>query len=260
MSPLVAVTATTRLRDGIERVHLNQAYVAALEGAGLVPLLVPPLANPAAASDILERVDGLVLTGGEDVNPSRFGAPRHARTHDPHERRDATEIALTLEARRRSLPTLAICRGLQLVNVALGGTLVQDLPSERPAAGAHEGGPRDARVHEVTLTPDSRLSRLLGTTRVATNSSHHQAIDRVAPGLMVNALADDGVIEGIEAGGVAPADAAWWMLAVQWHPEELVATREPWDRTLFAAFAEACRGLPAERAVQAGREPAPHRA
>ncbi|HEX7121072.1 MAG TPA: gamma-glutamyl-gamma-aminobutyrate hydrolase family protein [Gemmatimonadaceae bacterium] len=240
-TPFVAITATSRVHDAIERVRVNQAYVQAVESRGLVPLVVPPLAEPAHVARILDRVDGLVLTGGEDVNPARYGAAPHEQTHPPHDRRDATEIALVLEAERRALPTLAICRGLQVVNVALGGTLVQDLPSERPASLAHDGAERDARVHEVRVRDGSRLAHALGATCVVANSSHHQAIDRLAPGLVATAVSSDGVIEGIEL--EAPG---WWMLGVQWHPEELVGTPEDWDRRLFEAFAAAC----AQRAVR----------
>lgn len=233
---LIAVTSTSRPIDNVPRVRLNQAYVDALESVGLVPLVVPPLAHPEAAAEVLAPAAGLVLTGGEDMAPQHYGAAPHERTGTPHPRRDATEVALTREASRRRLPTLAICRGLQVVNVALGGSLIQDLPSERPGAIAHDGGPRDARVHTVRIEEATRLAAVLGTTCLTTNSSHHQAIDRLAPGLRVGARADDGVIEGVE-----PEDTAWWMIAVQWHPEELTATPEAWDRALFAAFAAAAR-------------------
>lgn len=240
-TPFVAITATSRLHDEIERVRVNQAYVHALESAGLVPLVVPPLAEPAHVTHILDRVDGLVLTGGEDVNPARYGAAPDSRTHPPHDRRDATEIALAVEAQRRALPTLAICRGLQVVNVALGGTLVQDLPSQRPESLPHDGAARDARVHEVRVRDGSRLAQALGATCVVANSSHHQAIDRLARGLVASATTTDGVVEGIE-----PEFRGWWMLGVQWHPEELVEAPEDWDRRLFGAFAAAC----AQRAVR----------
>ena len=124
-----------------------------------------------------------------------------------------------------------------MLNVALGGTLVQDLPSERPGDVAHDpASSRDARVHEVAIAPGSRLAAAIGATRATVNSFHHQAVDRVAEALAVVARAPDGVVEGVEA-----ADAAWWALGVQWHPEELTATPESWDRALFAAFAERVR-------------------
>lgn len=233
-SPLVAVTATTEIIRGAPRVRVNLAYTEALAAVGLVPLVVPPLSAGGAAA-VLGSVAGLVVTGGEDVAPARYGEEAHP-TVEPHEARDESEIALILEAQRRRLPTLAICRGIQVANVAFGGTLVQDIPSQLANAIPHDpDGPRDARVHDVRVDPGSRLAAALGTDRLRTNSFHHQALARVAAELCVTARAvDDGVIEGAES-----ADPSWWMLAVQWHPEELTGTPEPWDRNLFAAFARA---------------------
>lgn len=230
--PLVAVSATIADVDGRPRLKLNAAYLRALEGAGLMPLVVPPLGDVTAAERLLDAVQGLVLTGGEDVDPVLYGAVRHRALGDTHAARDATELALARGARARRLPTLAICRGVQLLNVALGGTLVQDIPSERPGALPHDpGAPRAERTHDLRVEPGSRLAGALGTTRLRVNSFHHQAVDRAGAGLCVVARADDGVIEGVEA------DGDWWALGVQWHPEELVGTPEPWDRELFAAFA-----------------------
>jgi len=151
--------------------------------------------------------------------------------------RDVTELALFAAARERALPTLAICRGIQVVNVGLGGTLVQDLPSQRDAVRAHElDDIRGERVHDVSVEPNSRLASIVGARSLGVNSIHHQAIDRLGESIRVTARADDGVIEGVESD-----DPHWWMVGVQWHPEELTATSEPWDRRLFAAFADACR-------------------
>lgn len=216
--------------------RVNAAYTEALRKVGLIPLVIPPL--PAAdAPAVLDGLAGLVVTGGEDVSPARYGQIAHP-TVEAHEGRDESEIALVLEARQRGMPTLAICRGIQVVNVALGGTLIQDIPAQRPTAMDHDPkGRRDERVHMVRIEASSRLARALGTDCLTTNSFHHQAVDSVAPGIRISARAEDGIIEGAES-----ADPAWWMLAVQWHPEELTETREPWDRDLFAAFTEAVRG------------------
>ena len=234
--PLVAVSATLAREPGAPaRVRTNAAYTRALEAAGLVPLVVPPFADPAHAEAVLAAVDGLVLTGGEDVDPSRYGAAPHPALGTVNAERDATELALVTAARARTLPTLAICRGIQLLNVALGGTLVQDLPSERPSNVAHAADEqRDRRTHDVAIDAGSRLATALGATRVAANSLHHQALDRIAPALRVTGTAPDGIVEGVET-----SDASWWVLGVQWHPEELVGTPEGWDRGLFAAFARA---------------------
>src|SRR5581483_11975488 len=136
--PRIAVTATTRLEGDTRRVRLNAAYATAIERAGAIPLVVPPLASIADAGCVLDAVHGLLLTGGEDVEPARYGATPHPKLGETHPQRDATEIALVEGARRRALPTLAICRGIQLLNVALGGSLIQDIPSERPDTIDHD--------------------------------------------------------------------------------------------------------------------------
>ena len=235
-APLVALTATTTAADGILRVRTNAAYVRALEAAGLVPLALPPL-DAAHAERALDAVSGLVLTGGEDVAPWRYGESPHRALGTVNEARDAFELALITAARDRGLPTLAICRGIQVLNVALGGTLVQDIPSQCPAALAHAPGEgRATRVHEIAVDSGSRLAEALDADRPSVNSAHHQAIGRVANGLRVTARAPDGIIEGAEWSG-----DDWWAIGVQWHPEELIETSEPWDRELFATFAARCQ-------------------
>lgn len=234
---LVAVTATSRRRgDGTLRVELNDAYLEALRSAGLVPLVVPP-SSPDAITSIADVVDGLVLSGGEDVNPARYGESRGPHTEDPQDQRDETELALATLARDRALPTLAICRGLQVMNVALGGTLVQDIPSERGTTLAHRAD-RTVRAHPASIEQGSLLRDIVRDGSIEVNTSHHQAIGRVAEGLRVSAIAPDGVIEGAEWS--RPDD--WWMVGVQWHPEELVNDGRPWDRALFEAFARQVRG------------------
>jgi putative glutamine amidotransferase len=236
-APLVAVTATARMVEGVERVRLNAAYVRALESAGLVPIVVPPLGTAASVVRVLDAVAGLVLSGGEDVDPSRYGATPHPELGPVNCARDETELALLARARELGMPTLAICRGIQVVNVGLGGTLIQDLPSQRQDVAAHEvDDERDARVHGVRVDPASRLASILGVRSLGVNSIHHQAVDRLGEAMRVSARADDGTIEGVESD-----DPSWWMVGVQWHPEELTTTAEPWDTQLFDAFAAACR-------------------
>lgn len=241
--PLVIVGGTTETIRNTPRLRANEAYMRAVEQAGGLPLLAPPYPELVAA--LVARADAILLIGGEDVDPSRYGAARHAKTEDAAPARDAMELALVQAARGARLPLLAICRGLQVLNVALGGTLVQDIPDERGGATAHDpGGARDARSHDVRVAPDSRLARLLLTDSLAVNSLHHQAVDRLGRGLRAVAHSADGIVEAAET-----TDPRWWAVGVQWHPEELIATSEPWDRRLFDAFVEAAIGRRAAAAV-----------
>ena len=229
----VAVTASIRLEGDTSRVRLTAAYVTALENAGLIPLIVPPLSSPSAAAAIMHSVSGLVLTGGEDVDPARYGEKRHEKVRSVNAARDATEAALIEQAKARGKPVLAICRGIQILNVALGGTLVQDIPSQCGTKIAHdEDSPRDTRTHEISIEPGSLIAKAVGAEHVTVNSFHHQAVRRVADGMRVTARSPDGIIEGLESSG------DWWVMAVQWHPEEMTDSPEPWDRGLFKAFAQ----------------------
>ncbi len=240
-SRLVALSASSAPPEGPghpTRVRLNDAYVRALQAAGLVPVIVPPSLSLDEARTIVAGVAGVVLSGGEDVAATRYGARPHPATQRPHAGRDDTELALVAAARDAGRPLLAICRGIQLLNVALGGTLVQDLPTERPSTIAHAcDDARTTRVHNVTVVQGSRLAAATGDMAIDVNSMHHQAVDRLAPALRATALASDGVIEAAET------TDDWWVLAVQWHPEELIDDARAWDRAIFAAFAVAC-GVP----------------
>ena len=214
----------------------NQAYARALIGVGLAPLLIPPM-DEAALEAVCGRLDGLLLSGGEDVDPARYGEERLAMCGPADPERDGMELALTRMALERDLPTLGICRGMQVLNVARGGTLYQDLETQRPEARPHAMGhlPRSSRTHEVTVERGSRLGAILGVERLAVNSLHHQAAREPGTGVRMVARADDGVAEGMEL------PAYRFALAVQYHPEELFETDEL-SRKLFAAFARACQG------------------
>jgi putative glutamine amidotransferase len=237
MSLLVAISATSSEWKGSERVRLSTNYVRSIEGAGLIPFIVPPLLSPADALQLLENAGGLLLTGGEDVDPARYGATPHPATAEPNVLRDVTELALLAAAKTLNRPVLAICRGVQLLNVAFGGTLVQDLPSERPSAINHdESEERAERSHAVALTEGSLVAAATGAQVMMVNSYHHQAADRIGDGLRISATAPDGVIEGLEV-----IDPSWWVLGVQWHPEDLTTDAQTWDRGIFRAFAEQVR-------------------
>lgn len=236
VAPYVIVTATTELLRARPRVRLNEAYTNALTAVGLVPMILPPI-DPDMAVAALRSAGGLVITGGEDIDPALFGQEPHVATGVAHRGRDAYELALARAAAELRVPTLAICRGAQVMNVALGGTLIQDIPSQHPTDLKHDSSDRRTeRVHPATIVPGTVLANVLGDERITINSSHHQSIDRIADSLMLSATSPDGIVEAVET-----RDATWWMLAVQWHPEELTATPEDWDRRLFSAFANAVR-------------------
>jgi len=223
---VVAVSAPRRTDAGRTRVALNAAYVESLERAGLTPLVLPTVLDPARAGSALDAVRGLVLSGGEDVDPAGYGAAPHPRLGaiDPH--RDAVEAELVRAARARRMPVLAICRGVQILNVALGGSLYQDLATERPGPIDHADS---AGRHGVRVDAGTLLRRTLGRGEITANSRHHQAVKEPAPALAVVARAPDGVVEGVE---LRDPDGQW-LLGVQWHPEDLD------EAGLFRGFAEA---------------------
>jgi gamma-glutamyl-gamma-aminobutyrate hydrolase PuuD len=187
------------------------------EEAGAVPLLLCPTAHVGA---VLDRVDALVLQGGGDVHPEYYGQELHSETNTLDRRRDEFELELLRGASERAMPVLGICRGIQLVNVAYGGTLVQHLP-EVTELDHEQLDAWDALAHRIEIAPESRLANVLGTTSMEVNSVHHQAVDRLGEGLRPVAWADDGVVEAIEH----ETDS---VLAVQWHPEW--TGRVDWER------------------------------
>lgn len=235
MRPLVGVTiGSDHRRQG--HFSLRKDYVRAVEAAGGLPVVLAP-GRPGDAADLLGRIQGLVLSGGEDVDPSHYGEKAHETVTDVTPERDAFELALAREALRRDLPTLAICRGQQVLNVALGGTLIQDIPST--VAGAADHDPERERwelTHEVRLLPGSKLRQVLGEDKVAVNSFHHQAVKDLGEGLVATAWAtEDGIVEGLEA-----RDRRF-VVAVQWHPESLW-DRRPGFQCLFEALVAEASG------------------
>ncbi|MFE7197928.1 gamma-glutamyl-gamma-aminobutyrate hydrolase family protein [Microbacterium oxydans] len=240
--PLIGITTWRRsidtdLGSGRPAHTLGTEYAAPVEAAGGAVVLLPPTAG---VDEVLDRLDGLVLSGGEDVHPSRYGAePQEEKNYDPS--RDGYEIALALGARRRGIPVLAICRGLQVSNIAFGGTLLVDIPAtehHEPVRGADQ---QLAARHPVLLAEDSRLASLYGTRQRTVNTIHHQSIDAPAPGLRPVAWAPDGIVEAVEA------DGDWPFWAVQWHPEKMIAPDEAAEEMpLFAAFVSAARERAAE--------------
>lgn len=239
-APLIAITCGTNAQDAEATAasrtqdRLNATYSRAIMAAGGVPVILPNIGE-AVAEGLLECVDGLLLSGGLDIAPALFGEERLNETVEVDAPRDATELPLIRAAVERDLPVLAICRGIQSLNVALGGTLYQDIPAQIPSEVAHsqkEG--RAVATHGIAVTPGSRLVEIVGEA-MQVNSFHHQALRRVADALRVTATAPDGVVEAVEGMGRR------FVLGLQFHPEEMTGVSEQ-ARGTFAAFVEAARG------------------
>lgn len=230
------VIAVTPLWDADrESIWMLPAYVEALEDQGAIPLILPLTADRDVLDWALEGCDGLLLTGGQDVDPAHYGEGPDPKLGELAPVRDAQELYLISRALERDLPLFGICRGEQILNVALGGSLYQDLPSQLPQALSHSmKPPYDRGVHRVSLTPGTPLQRLLGAEQLSVNSRHHQGIKALAPGLEVMAVAEDGLIEAVR---VPEKTFAW---AVQWHPEHAYAA-DGASRAIFGAFVGACR-------------------
>jgi putative glutamine amidotransferase len=236
VAPLIGITTSVTVDKIPERAYVNGTYIRAVQEAGGIPLLLTPHFTPEVQAALWQRLDGLILTGGGDIEPSRFGEARHPAVDDVSPARDDLEIGLTQRALSDDVPLFAICRGIQVLNVALGGTLVQDIASEWPGALVHsQKAPRHEATHPVKVMGEgTRLGRVLGSLEVDVNSMHHQAIKRLGDGLREVAWAPDGIVEGVEMAGDR------FVLGVQWHPEELVGHDQA-ARNLFSAIVDAAR-------------------
>ena|SRR5688572_6577581 len=231
MTPILGIT-TYAPRENLARFHLPVEYVHAVRRAGALPWLIPP--GEVRLAELLAHLDGLVLSGGGDVDPALYGgATDHPELYGIHRERDATELALARRAFEAKLPTLGICRGCQVINVAFGGSLIEHLPDVVGPELAHRGeGAGTSSLHEVDIARGTRLLAIVGREHPTTSSSHHQALRRVAAGFEVSAHAPDGTIEAVER-----RDHPFY-LAVQWHPEE-TAAEDPGQQRLFDALVAA---------------------
>lgn len=236
--PIVVVTAKIRSVDGLptDRVELETGYLEGVLAAGMQPVVVSPAQGLDAVRELLAAAHGLLLTGGEDVDPARYGeAPAGSRNVSLE--RDEIEFAAAEMALERKLPTLAICRGMQLLNVALGGRLYQDLESQTGTEVPHDRSGLDVNrpVHEVRVERPRLLDGVFSGKSFGTNSTHHQAVRELGDGMTPVARAADGVVEAVELrdGGRLP-----WAAGVQWHPERMLEERSGTNRRLFLRFGE----------------------
>ncbi len=232
--PVIGITVGYR-EDDRPTCSLPVTYVDSVVLAGGLPLLLPPVKDDRVIDKLLERVSGVLFTGGPDVDPAAYGQEPHPKTQPLHPRRSNFELALVRLAVGRGLPVMGICLGCQMINVALRGSLHQHLPDHVTSPLPHSPDEAGKRTyHRVTIDPDSRLAGIVGATELEANSSHHQSIRSVSPELRAVAWSEDGVIEGAEA-----VDDRF-ILAIQWHPENLAAERAQ-HLALFRALVEAAR-------------------
>jgi putative glutamine amidotransferase len=216
---------------------LARTYVRAVVSGGGAPVILPPYLEPALLRAAFNGIDGLILSGGGDIHPSSFGQEDGGLLWRVDQKRDQMELSLGRWALAEDLPVLAICRGIQALNVAGGGTLIQDIPTQVPNALSHScvaGRPLPKIAHTVTVEADTRLAALIGAGRVGVNSAHHQAVAAVGDDFLVAARAPDGVIEGLEA----PDHR--FCIGVQWHPEVMIECAPPMRR-LFEGLVEAAQ-------------------
>ncbi len=246
MRPRIGITSWHRNDpDRLERWEaIRNTYTSAVRAGGGLPIILPIADDdPGTVGDYLAAVDGLLFTGGEDISPAYYGEPRDDRCQEPDPERDLFEIHLARAAMERGVPTLGICRGLQVINVAAGGTLYQDLACRPGTRAYHSASPanRGHLIHGVRLVPGSRLFAIMGVTESQVTSTHHQFVKDLAPGFRVGAESvEDGIVEGIEQRGGAFA------VAVQWHPERMYADHDE-HLALFGSLVKAARKRQAER-------------
>jgi putative glutamine amidotransferase len=247
--PLIGVTGGRRPNErGVMFLYAVPSYVHAVEVTDGLPVLLPVNLDLNTLETIYHRLDGVVLTGGGDVSPAAYNAEPASTVQGTDELRDAVEFALARWAIRDDKPLLAICRGIQVLNVALGGTLYQHIPDDFDTDLEHDhtfATHRAYLAHTASVEPASRLAAALGVVETPVNSLHHQAVDRPAENLRVVAHASDGLIEGLEH------PARRFVVSVQWHPEELVDT-EPVMRRLFWSFVQAASGRDDWQSLESG--------
>ena len=245
--PLIGIGSDVYVTPGErDRAFAYTTYVDALRRAGAVPVVIPP--QPENAREVLEAIDGLVLAGGYDCDPAVYGENALPSVEPMDMRRQENDLSLAKLARERGIPTLGICLGVQVMNVAAGGTLIQDITSQHETEIEHVSDPEDRARHDVLVEADTRLGRILGGREFNVNSSHHQAIRDLGNGLRVTAHAPDGIIEGLED----PKHPFY--VGVQWHPEDM--SGEDSAQRIFGAFVDAAKTFAEARQTSTELSPA----
>jgi putative glutamine amidotransferase len=225
-------TSYVKHNEYMEGTYIHQDYALTIEACGGIPVLIPNTSTQAALQ-VLDLCDALLISGGEDVDPRFYESDPHPNLGPTNPIRDEIEIELIYKALKDKIPTLAICRGLQIVNVTLGGTLIQDIPSVMKQPIQHfQKNPRGKATHRVLIQRDSQLNRILGKEEIFVNSLHHQAIDRLSSSLVATASSKDGIIEAVEY-----PDHPFF-IGVQWHPESMYMHGCKDMKRLFQAFIE----------------------
>jgi putative glutamine amidotransferase len=229
--PLIGVSTSITVGTAPERAYVNSTYLNAIQQAGGVPVALPPQLSGRSWERLAAGLDGLLLTGGGDIDPTLFGETPHPTLYDVAPVRDTFEASAARWALERRVPLLCICRGVQVLNVALGGSLYQDVATEPGTTLTHsQKEPRDQPTHKVKVAPGSRLADVMGADEVEVNSMHHQALKTLGRGLVAVAWAPDQLVEGVEM-----PEQPSFVLGVQWHPEELTGHSDA-ARRLFAAL------------------------
>ena len=229
MNPIIGIT----MHPSEGRQQINDAYIDSIIQAGGIPLCIPIIQH--GINEVLSKVDGLLLIGGYDVNPKYFDEDPHPKIGRIETDRDESDFALLQQALTLNMPVLAICRGIQVLNVQLGGSLYQDIPSQVDGAIQHtQNSARKEKVHHIEVLEDTKLHSIVGE-HIMTNSFHHQSVKELGEGLIISAKTNDGIVEAIEHPNYT------FCLGVQWHPEELAIHGDSPSKKLFEAFVTACK-------------------
>lgn len=234
-NPVIGISSSVVDHGDIPSVHVHQKYITSVIQAGGVPVVIP-LGDDEMAKIIVSKCDGIILSGGEDVDPHSYGEDPDPKLRKTNAARDEMELAVVKYAKEHKKPLFGICRGIAMLNAALGGTVIQDIEKNDDEAIKHyQKAERPNPTHEITVSEGSKLEGILGSRTVRVNSMHHQAAGQLAPDVIATAKASDGVVEAIEG-----TDKDWYVLAVQWHPEEMAAEDEAMHN-LFKTFIDECK-------------------